>query len=287
MYKEINRKLITICGGRLSRLIWLVALLNILSFPAEAAHTDESLPDEQVGMSTEGSSLSDNLPLLNSVSPNFLRMEAQGAPGDRRADYYLQVLQASQDKVFRFKSLPIPVFINSFPDAHFIACVMRSFDSWERRSEGTVRFQQVDDATKARIQVVWKHLGCDQDATGCALGAHTITRYSEPGKGAVPVFNIGGVPVPVLLSKTGSHYAVPPQVVEVNLDLIINKPPNIRYRLLQNVVTHELGHTLGLLGHSPDSHDMMFATTDEHSRLSQCDINTLIKLYQQKTDIPL
>jgi predicted Zn-dependent protease len=71
------------------------------------------------------------------------------------------------------------------------------------------------------------------------------------------------------------------------LDLIQTKDPAVKYQCLQNIVTHELGHALGLLGHSPNLADIMYPVTDEHSRLSQRDINTVKKLYDQKCDIPL
>jgi hypothetical protein len=259
-----SRKLITICGGKLS-LIWLWMILNICLLPACAAFTEQPDREQTLASSTDGTALSDALPLLNAMAPSFLRVEPAGESAFLPADYYQQVPQAGDNKVFRFKALPIPVYVSSFPDADFVAAVGHSFDAWESRSGGTVRFVTVDEAAKARIQVVWKHLGREQDDSGCVLGAHTITRYP----------------------KAGAGYGVPPQVIEVNLDLIMSKHPSVRYRLLQNVVTHELGHALGILGHSPYLNDMMYAVTDEHSRLSHRDINTLIKLYQQKADVPL
>ncbi len=80
---------------------------------------------------------------------------------------------------------------------------------------------------------------------------------------------------------------MPPQVIEVNLDLIYSKMPEQRYLLCKNILAHELGHALGLLGHSPEKGDLMFSVTDEYSRLSQRDLNTLQKLYERKVDVPL
>jgi hypothetical protein len=230
--------------------------------------------------------LHDTMPLLNAIPPNFLRVHPPGEPTDS-SDYYTEVLKANNGKILRFKGMPVPVFINQFPDQQFISSVVKGFESWENRTEGAVRFVQVDDSSKARIIVVWKRLGRGEDKQGCTLGAHTITKYTAKGKGTVSVVDLAGVPVPIYIPKLGPKYTVPPQVIEVNLDLLMAKSPLTRYRLLQNVVAHELGHALGLLGHSPSSFDLMYAVTDEHSRLSDRDMNTLIRLYKQKTDVPL
>ena len=112
-------------------------------------------------------------------------------------------------------------------------------------------------------------------------------KYTNHGKGSVSVVSVGMIPVPLYIPKMGPQYTVPPQVIEVNLDLIMGKDASVRYRLLQNIITHELGHALGMLGHSKNQCDIMYPITDEHSRLSQRDVNTLIKLYKKKVQIPL
>lgn len=230
--------------------------------------------------------LRDTMPLLNAIPPNFLRINGPEAAPDS-TNYFEDAVKGNKGKILRFKAMPVPVYINQYPDQAFIASVVKGFESWEERTQGAVRFVQVDDSTKARIIVVWRHLGVSEDKKGCTLGAHTITKYSEKGKGTVSVMDVGGVPVPIYIPKFGPKYTVPPQVIEVNLDLLMTKSPITRYRLLQNVVAHELGHALGLLGHSDNTMDLMYPVTDEHSRLSERDINTLIHLYEQKVDVPL
>jgi hypothetical protein len=286
---EFQLSSITICGGNM-RQAWLAMLLvaSLLApVPAGAAIPSPANIDEAIGSPSGLNLLGDSVPLLNAIPPNFLRMEPPSAQFTQPADYLNDCMRDSHGKVFHFKAMPVPVYINSFPDKHFVASVVRGFQAWEDSSNGMVRFVQVDDAAQARIQVIWKHLGREQDATGCVLGAHTITKYQAHSKGSVALIGVSGVPVPVYVPHLGRKYTVPPQVIEVNLDLLMSKNPSVRYRLLQSVVTHELGHALGMMGHSTNVADMMYPITDEHSRLSQRDLNTLLKLYERKPDVAL
>ena len=150
-----------------------------------------------------------------------------------------------------------------------------------------MRFARVADEGRARIKVIWKPLGMSKDSSGCTLGAHTTTKWRSRGSGSLALLGLAGVPVPIYIPRIGAKYSVQPQIIEVNLDLVNSKDRAVRYRMLENVVIHELGHALGLFGHSPVRSDIMYPVTDEHSRLSQRDINTLKRIYSQKADIPL
>jgi hypothetical protein len=229
----------------------------------------------------------DALPLLNAFPPTLVRVEMDKKALEASPDYYSVVQKASKGKTMRFKYMPIPVYVQPYPDRAFVNCVLRAFESWETRTNGTVRFSQIDNPTEARIQVVWKRLGKDADKQGCLLGAHTTLKYTNRGNGKISFMTMGSIPVPIYIPRMGPKYVVPPQVMEVNLDLINTKEPVAKYACLQNIVAHELGHALGLIGHSPNQSDILFSVTDEHSRLSERDVNTLIKLYQAKCDIPL
>lgn len=47
---------------------------------------------------------------------------------------------------------------------------------------------------------------------------------------------------------------------------------------------HEIGHSLGIKVHSDNPGDIMYHITTEHARLSQRDINTMLRVYASKPD---
>ncbi len=213
------------------------------------------------------------LPLLDLTPPRFQRIE----PDDGTqvvSDYYEQVMAATNHHVFRFVKIPITVYIKPTEDPYYAGACLRAFRNWELRSNGLVRFAQVTDPAQGRIRVIWSHLGMPNDPTATEFGAHTITEWHRDPASTVAFFS----------KRTGT---VAPQTIEVNLDTIAARDADLRLLLLQNVVTHELGHALGIIGHSPDRGDMMYKDTDEFSRISQRDLNTLRKLYGQRADFVL
>lgn len=225
------------------------------------------------------------IPMVNANMPLFFRVEPVEPVKEK--DYLEDILSATQKKVLRFKSMPIPVFISPYPVRSYIRACVEGFESWERRTNGLVRFVQVGSPNQARIKVDWKRLGMSTDPDNCALGAHTVTKWQKNAGGKMAMVAVGSIPLPLYIPRMGPKYTVPPQVIEVNVDLIDQKTQDYRFTLLKNIVTHELGHALGLLGHSPEKSDMMYTVTDENSRISERDLSTLQKLYGLKIDIPL
>jgi predicted Zn-dependent protease len=70
--------------------------------------------------------------------------------------------------------------------------------------------------------------------------------------------------------------------LQLQMTLIIR--PGQSDRHIVAATRHELGHALGLWGHSPDETDVLFYSQVRHPPpISQRDINTLKRLYQQPT----
>jgi len=225
------------------------------------------------------------IPVPNTFPPHFFRITPAGDPLPD-SDYLASVLSASKNRIFRFNSMPIPVYITPLADTSLVKAARESFFDWESRG-AKVKFVEVNNEKDARIKVVWSRLGNNSDGNDCTLGAHTITKWTKHPPGQLSIVSISAIPVPIYIPRLGAKYSVPPQVIEVNLDLIYSKMAEQRYVLCKNILAHELGHALGLLGHSPDKGDLMYSVTDEYSRLSQRDLNTLQKLYERKVDVPL
>ncbi|MBS1991169.1 MAG: matrixin family metalloprotease [Cyanobacteria bacterium SZAS LIN-3] len=218
--------------------------------------------------------------------PSFSRIQAASDTQPDKSDYLDAVLKESKNKVLKFQKMPVPVYITPIQEFGFNKAVREALDDWGARTNGLVSFVEVKNQKDARVVVIFSRLGLKPESD-CSLGAHTVTKWKSRGAGKLAFLPVGSIPVPLYIPAMGPKYSVPPQLIEVNLDVIYGQDPELRPLVLKNIATHELGHALGMLGHSPVKGDMMYMNTDEYSRISQRDINTVTRLYQRKADIPL
>jgi hypothetical protein len=157
-------------------------------------------------------------------------------------------------------TMPLRVYINNgnqckgfVPD--FQSVLISSFMTWQNATRGMIRFIPVDDLRSANIECRWTD------------SAANVSLAAEAGEAKVETIrnNIDHVTITLLTCRPES----PSEKLTSNL--------------LQQVCLHEIGHSLGLDGHSDRAQDIMYCSTNpnvEHPNLTQRDINTLYLIYQ-------
>lgn len=71
----------------------------------------------------------------------------------------------------------------------------------------------------------------------------------------------------------------------VRFNVVIEVRPDLDPELVGRLVTHEAGHVLGILNHSPNAGDLMWAGVLSAGALSAADRQTLRSLYQTPVDL--
>lgn len=81
-------------------------------------------------------------------------------------------------------------------------------------------------------------------------------------------------------------------IVKVKILLLMNEPASafpLTNNLIRTLCLHEIGHAIGLIGHSAKASDVMYCTgqiVDQEKHLSKRDVNTLHALYENDLDTP-
>ena len=165
-------------------------------------------------------------------------------------------------------SFPLKVYIKNAQDApgYFIENIKKSLSVWEQRSQ-FLKFEIVQDEKDANILFDFEEVpetNCSGDK--CTyLTANTVPEISNTG---------------MLKRMKITMYKKKPRSNEYYKDMEI-----------YNTSLHELGHALGIMGHSENSEDLMYATNEnikndyaymrsEWQYLTMQDLRTLILLYR-------
>ncbi|PWT94132.1 MAG: hypothetical protein C5B53_13780 [Candidatus Melainabacteria bacterium] len=174
-------------------------------------------------------------------------------------DYLGDVMTESS---FRWEEdrMPVKVYVDSGEgvpgvDPFSESTAKSAFAEWEKASKGKVRFLYVEKENEADIKFRWT--AQVQDLSQAAEGGETRV---IPGFGGTRTAKI------LVLTKKQDGSKVPGPLLRV-------------------VCLHEIGHALGMMGHSKNADDIMFASTPlayERSELSKRDSNTLCRLYSDE-----
>ncbi|CAN5222723.1 hypothetical protein BH10CYA1_BH10CYA1_07290 [soil metagenome] len=173
-------------------------------------------------------------------------------------DHYFDEAIGSNPIRWASDNIPIKIFVNNGEKVHgyhasYSNELQKALKDWEDASQGKVKFVQVDSPETASIRFSWSDN--PSDVSNAAEGGEALLR---------PMGNtMAAVKLTVL-------------TVEIDQGIHLND------QLIRYICTHELGHALGIAGHSPSPKDIMYSSLPldyERLKISDRDAKTLQKLY--------
>lgn len=132
---------------------------------------------------------------------------------------------------------------------------MQSWDVWSRTTDYKITWKLVDNSRDADVICGWT-----------TVTTHHGNAWEAGNTGLRIIFN--------RLSKRG-------EIVNAEVKILTKFEGPLTDRELRRVCLHEVGHALGLQGHSPNPDDVMYpvATFIQRTDLSSRDVKTIRLLY--------
>ncbi len=176
-------------------------------------------------------------------------------------DYATAATRSSQGRKLLWRNRFGPVLVHvrlDTPEQAFVApLVRRSLDAWELAANQRLQFKEVADERRANILVVLREKALADPYSDVGHTEYQMTEEQlERGRMdfVTVTLNIG------------------------DADEVRTLPIEARQQQIYRMALHEMGHAIGIWGHSPDPGDVMF-THPIASQLSNRDVKTIQKLY--------
>ncbi len=182
-----------------------------------------------------------------------------------KADYFAYTTSGGTTKWNPTHS-PIKVFVgngNKVPGykTEYQGIMTDAFNNWALASQDKIKFDFVTKPEGADIECVW---------------TNDYSKVSSPAEGGEAQI------------QSGSNGIEHVKIVILTADPTPDSP--LSQNQVKAVCLHEIGHGLGLLGHSPDPTDIMFCTmpaVDSKISISTRDMGTIRKLYSPDVHIAM
>ncbi len=185
------------------------------------------------------------------------------------SDYFDHVTLFSDGRITRFTQMPIRVHISpTLRPLPYLTAIRYAMNTWESATDGKIRFQETETPEQADIRVNPTYSG-RLAFLDTRLGSAKLTRLSQDASTAGQ------------RSNTAIDFTVE-VVLVLEGDGTIGE---LSEEEMRTVCLHELGHAIGLWGHSPDTDDACHATATAQHPTSR-DINTLLKVYDTPLHTP-
>lgn len=195
-------------------------------------------------------------------------------------DYFNYITLFSDGRITRFTQMPIQVYISQkIKDSPYLPELRQAMQEWQTASEELVAFKETDTSEQADIHI---------SAGESALMTHLDTRL-----GSAELTRIVNTPITFSFDtaeqktetepNTEKQHSDPINEIDfkVNIILLLDTTDILTEQIqkeMRAVCLHEIGHALGLWGHSPYEEDINYAVVSAQTP-SERDIKTLLKLY--------
>ena len=181
---------------------------------------------------------------------------------------YFQQIESTPLGYLVWSDFPIQVYVESIP---------------QKNTAANRRFQQWTMAAKKAI-AEWNIYLPLQEITQRDKADIIILR-SQPHRKAKLNPDTGLYDIPrAVAAQTNYEFYLTKEPSAIAMRMKIAVSPNFVGVSLLATMRHELGHALGLWGHSQNEHDALyFSQVSSPPAISPRDINTLKKIYQQPT----
>ncbi|MCG9127656.1 tetratricopeptide repeat protein [Candidatus Poribacteria bacterium] len=212
--------------------------------------------------------------LLLLLFPHGYAQESSTTPP---TDYFNHITLFSDGRITRFTHTPISVYISPvIKESPYHPNIVYAMKKWEQVAKGKIKFQMTDTSTDADIRISWGYANL-MDIHDTRLGSAVLRRLTNTTVQTTDVDYRDEGTTPIHRKE-----------ISVEVILILEGEENnkeLSQAEMRTVCLHEIGHALGLWGHSPHPGDICYPTASAQTP-SQRDINTLLRLYNTPINTP-